>query len=277
MNSITNCAIIDEMNEEELMKNNFVNNIQNSIKEIKEETIQRIEEIYNSIPNGQCVSACANCCMESVETHYIEFLRIYQYLKMRPELRNELYPKVLRFYFYELYQKRSCPFLNNDNLCSIYEVRPLPCRIYGTRNEQDYEKSYQRIKLQCKQDAKLLKKQFQVEISNQVLEYKVPYCTDFIIREADRISEENLQLLNDHLVTMQFPYFLNGYIEIDEIQYSLIGWFMRLWFTEEKMGELRIKILKELQETGKSETFEQLLGSLGSDGYEAMEKVFSTL
>jgi Fe-S-cluster containining protein len=42
---------------------------------------------------------------------------------------------------YEMNSKKArCPYLNKDNSCSIYEVRPLPCRCFPVHPEYENNK-----------------------------------------------------------------------------------------------------------------------------------------
>lgn len=83
---------------------------------------------------------CANCC-KTTGPLYTEkdILRIAKHLKMKPADFESKYlrtdednDKVL--------QQLPCPFLNSDNTCYIYEVRPKACREFP---HTDRQKVYQ--------------------------------------------------------------------------------------------------------------------------------------
>jgi len=79
-----------------------------------------IEDIYKLIPEFLCTPGCHECCQNfgvpsrtRVEDEPIKtFLR-----------SNSMQPGVA--------QGNTCPYLNETG-CSIYPVRPLICRLYGT-------------------------------------------------------------------------------------------------------------------------------------------------
>ena len=94
------------------------------------------EEVFEEI---DCLS-CANCC-KTTGPLYVEkdIERISKHLRMKPAdfeakfLRvDEDNDKVL--------QNLPCFFLNDDNTCSIYDVRPKACREYP---HTDRKKIYQ--------------------------------------------------------------------------------------------------------------------------------------
>ncbi len=98
--------------------------------------VEKHEETFAEI---DCLS-CANCC-KTTGPLYVEkdIERISKHLRMKPAdfetkfLRvDEDQDKVL--------QNLPCFFLNDDNTCSIYDVRPKACREYP---HTDRKKIYQ--------------------------------------------------------------------------------------------------------------------------------------
>lgn len=98
--------------------------------------VEKHEETFREI---DCLG-CANCC-KTTGPLYVEkdIERISKHLRMKPAdfeakfLRvDEDQDKVL--------QKLPCFFLNDDNTCSIYDVRPKACREYP---HTDRKKIYQ--------------------------------------------------------------------------------------------------------------------------------------
>ena len=77
--------------------------------------INQIEEIYSQIPNINCKRKCQEACgpimMSPLEQNRI----------------NEHLGKSIDFL-----SSKQCPLLSIFGNCSIYEIRPLICRIYGT-------------------------------------------------------------------------------------------------------------------------------------------------
>lgn len=79
-----------------------------------------IDDIYNLIPDFMCTKGCRECCQNfGVPSRTrIEDERLKVFLKknaMKPGKANG----------------NTCPHLNESG-CTIYPVRPLICRLYGT-------------------------------------------------------------------------------------------------------------------------------------------------
>ncbi len=49
---------------------------------------ERLNGLYKTIPEGEC-TGCGRCCGESVRTHFVEFLNIYEYMKKHNLIDND--------------------------------------------------------------------------------------------------------------------------------------------------------------------------------------------
>jgi len=80
---------------------------------------QLVTEIRSSHPGKiVCKPGCNSCCVSNITVWRIEYDRIRQFIESKnpePGQRSE----------------SECPFLNDDELCSIYPVRPVVCRLWG--------------------------------------------------------------------------------------------------------------------------------------------------
>lgn len=94
------------------------------------------EEVFNK---ADCL-ACANCCKTTpaiVERSDVK--RIAKYLGISPK-------GFIRKYLLEdlngelVIQRVPCTFLNEDNTCEIYEVRPKACREYPHTNQNAFNR-----------------------------------------------------------------------------------------------------------------------------------------
>jgi uncharacterized protein len=90
---------------------------------------------------------CANCC-KTTSPIFInkDIERIADHLKMKPKDFIAKYLKVDDDNDYVLIQA-PCPFLEADNYCSIYDVRPRACKDYPHTNRKNF---YQIINLTFK-------------------------------------------------------------------------------------------------------------------------------
>ncbi|MGC9343554.1 MAG: YkgJ family cysteine cluster protein [Bacteroidales bacterium] len=73
---------------------------------------------------------CANCC-KTISPFLIDrdIQRISKYLKIKPSEFVSEYLDLDNEGDY-VFKKSPCPFLMDDNYCSIYDVRPRACREY---------------------------------------------------------------------------------------------------------------------------------------------------
>lgn len=83
-----------------------------------------INDVYELIPDFACTDRCYECCRNfGVPSRTrVEDKRIKEFLQERSMSQGEA-------------QGNTCPYLDEDlkaGGCSIYPVRPLICRLYGT-------------------------------------------------------------------------------------------------------------------------------------------------
>lgn len=84
------------------------------------------EEVFSKV---DCLQ-CANCCKTTSPIFRdVDIDRISKHLGVRPSLFTEKYLHIDEDHDWVLNQA-PCPFLGEDNYCSIYDVRPKACREY---------------------------------------------------------------------------------------------------------------------------------------------------
>lgn len=93
-------------------------------------------EVFNEI---DCIK-CANCC-KTLGPLFTEadIQRISKHFRMKLSAFEEMYLKVDEDGD-KIFKSMPCPFLGEDNLCSIYDVRPKACREFP---HTDRKKIYQ--------------------------------------------------------------------------------------------------------------------------------------
>lgn len=78
---------------------------------------------------------CAACCKNySPRFKTPDIKRISKYLRMKESVFIETYLRIDEDGDYVL-QSKPCPFLGEDNMCSIYEERPSDCRRFPYTDE----------------------------------------------------------------------------------------------------------------------------------------------
>ena len=87
-----------------------------------------MQELHDAEFNRTSCLECANCCKTTGPLFTDKDIeRIAKFLKLKPIQFIEHYLKVDEDRDYVL-QSLPCSFLDADNYCSIYEVRPKACR-----------------------------------------------------------------------------------------------------------------------------------------------------
>jgi uncharacterized protein len=101
------------------------------------------QEVFEEI---NCLD-CANCCRflgPRITYHDIE--RIAIFLRKKPSVLLETYFKIDEDKDI-IFKQMPCPFLLEDNFCSIYEARPKACREYP---HTDHKKTVQILDITLK-------------------------------------------------------------------------------------------------------------------------------
>lgn len=98
-------------------------------------TMQELHE--NTFKNIDCLR-CANCCKTTGPLFTDkDILRIAKYLRVKPQQFIETYLYIDEDNDYVLKQL-PCPFLEQDNYCSIYDVRPKACSEFPHTNRKKF-------------------------------------------------------------------------------------------------------------------------------------------
>ncbi|MBK8518513.1 MAG: YkgJ family cysteine cluster protein [Saprospiraceae bacterium] len=125
-------AVIDKKSNELFLK---------QISTQKEENIlPLISDIHHRVFSETDCLTCANCCKTTPPLVIQEdVFRISRYLGI--SAKNFIKTFVIVDFNGEMILKNvPCTFLNNQNACTIYEVRPEACRRYPHTNEKGYAK-----------------------------------------------------------------------------------------------------------------------------------------
>ncbi|CCF02115.1 YkgJ family cysteine cluster protein [Streptococcus macedonicus] len=98
------------------------------------------QEIHTEVFNEIDCTKCANCC-KSLGPLFTEadITRISKVFRMKLSVFEETYLRVDEDGD-KVFQSMPCPFLGDDNLCTIYDVRPKACREFP---HTDRKKIYQ--------------------------------------------------------------------------------------------------------------------------------------
>ena len=97
-----------------------------------------ISELHDEVFEAIDCLACANCCKTTSPIFRdIDIERIARHLRIRPAKLVEDYLHLDGDGDYVL-NSSPCTFLDAENYCSIYEVRPKACREYPHTDRKDF-------------------------------------------------------------------------------------------------------------------------------------------
>ncbi len=99
-----------------------------------------VQKIHQEVFEEIDCTECANCCQRLGPLFTeADISRIAKYFRMKLSVFEELYLRVDEDKD-KVFRSMPCPFLGEDNLCSIYDVRPKACREFP---HTDRKKIYQ--------------------------------------------------------------------------------------------------------------------------------------
>ncbi|MDR0880105.1 MAG: YkgJ family cysteine cluster protein [Clostridioides sp.] len=203
----------------------------------------KLNSIYEEVPSGRC-SGCGKCCMESVGISMTEFLNIYKRLEESEKIRREVTPKIIDYYFLEFVKKNSCPFKRDDNTCSIYEVRPLNCRIYGNWKKIDYEANLKNILKRNEKFELELFDECKIMVNKEVSDFKIEYCNDFV-PGAGYMSKEDRLALSDKVITLDSRILNSGTIDIEFKDRGIVEYFIESMIDIDMAFRIKTRVTKD--------------------------------
>lgn len=99
-----------------------------------------VQEVHTEVFREIDCTKCANCCkiLGPLFTE-ADISRIAKHFRMRLPVFEDMYLRVDEDND-KVFKSMPCPFLGEDNLCSIYDIRPKACREFS---HTDRKKIYQ--------------------------------------------------------------------------------------------------------------------------------------
>ncbi|BAQ24698.1 YkgJ family cysteine cluster protein [Streptococcus troglodytae] len=99
-----------------------------------------VQEVHTEVFKEIDCTKCANCC-KTLGPLFTEadISRIAKHFRMRLPIFEDMYLRVDEDND-KVFKSMPCPFLGEDNLCSIYDIRPKACREFP---HTDRKKIYQ--------------------------------------------------------------------------------------------------------------------------------------
>jgi Fe-S-cluster containining protein len=101
-----------------------------------------VHRLHAEISDRMDCLSCANCCRTLGPAIYDKDIeRISKALRIKPSEVVSAYLKIDEDGDY-VFKNMPCPFLMDDNYCSIYESRPKACREYPHTDRKNFEQIY---------------------------------------------------------------------------------------------------------------------------------------
>ncbi|MFB3881485.1 MAG: YkgJ family cysteine cluster protein [Armatimonadota bacterium] len=134
-----------------------------------------LRRIYAGFPRTTCEN-CARCCFESPGLFYIEHLALLDALSAAPAPRREgLIRRAFRELFFSWIEPdRTCIFLESQR-CTIYDRRPLACRLFGLVPAPDRDAAEAQARLAAREEARRLSR-FGIRVPEAVIRRSLASC-----------------------------------------------------------------------------------------------------
>jgi Fe-S-cluster containining protein len=175
-----------------------------------------LRSVYDSLPETRC-DGCARCCFESPGVFYLEHLRLLDLLAAMPAVRRrDLLQRALRELLFSWVEPdRGCIFLEASR-CTIYEGRPLACRLFGLSSPTDPEVMQREHRLAAEEEADRLS-WLGVEVPEATLTRVVVSCDRVRARrgrlrrvDPDEVAEQvaalDARLLPEEVVRQEYSF-----------------------------------------------------------------------
>ena len=111
------------------------------IKKLKKLKPKQLDEIFHNLHEEEfetfdCLE-CANCCKSlGPRLTNVDIERLSEHLKIKTSLFFDKYIRVDEDNDF-VFKSMPCPFLLDDNYCSVYKSRPKACREYPHTNQKN--------------------------------------------------------------------------------------------------------------------------------------------
>ena len=228
-----------------------------------------LQNIYRRVPETTC-NCCGKCCSENPGGSFVEFLNYFNTFKIKED-KKIIVENVIRNNLTSLVQQNDCLFLKNDK-CSIYNERPLSCRIFGLESEYNFEKNYIGISNGNKNLEYLFKKKYGIDIiSNTKLEYckNVKQIKKRIFNDTD-VNNLLLDLVKTEARFHKRGFPLNKSFDSYEAYISyLVVTELNMEFME--WGDLRVLVYKQIKESGISVDLEKFIEKIKKYDFEFLK------
>ncbi len=205
---------------------------------------EALSKLYKKVPSGVC-KGCTDCCSESVNISYVELMQILDYMNEKRLLDEpQLTYRLLSFYLLAYVKPQKCPFLEAGQ-CMIYEVRPLPCRIFGNRTREAYADNYEAVLNQNKQIALYYYKEKDLMMPRKVWNREIGYCEDY--QRTETLNTDEVADLYNDLIQIDGQFYFETDEGFDPLNRDLVHELVQ-FLMEDDFDYLDMSILAQMRE-----------------------------
>lgn len=225
----------------------------------KQELFRRLDSLYQTIRSGQC-AGCTQCCAESVNAFYVEFLGIWNRMHQDPALKARLMPRIVRHYMLEMVVREACPFLDAAGRCEVYDQRPLVCRQFGHWGRKDFNRNIEAVLKSNREAAAYYHQTYGLELPEAVVNKTLHYCEEFAVERKTGPMKRGEQA--DAVFMLDVPFLEQGLLDEDLLGTPLVTWFIYTLYSPAEAGSLRLQVMAEYLKDGSSSTLDALISEI---------------
>lgn len=227
-----------------------------------------LKNLYKRLPETTC-NCCGGCCVENPAGSFVEFLNFLNYLKNKVD-KKIIVENAIRNNLTSLVESNNCIFLQS-NKCSIYDVRPLNCRVFGLESEERYEKNYVKVKDENQKIKYVFKNEYDIDIIDNP---KLQYCKNVKIINKKLFNDRDIDTLFWDLAKVEARFHKKGFpLNFDSYE----TYITHLVETELKMnfkewGDLRVLVYKQIRARSTSIALEKFIKKINNCDFEFLKQ-----
>jgi Fe-S-cluster containining protein len=238
----------------------FTINVIEQLLKTSDQQLKKLEETYRDIPATRCKRK-AHCCSMLPEMSLIEaLLVIRQIMEMGPDIRINIFRKIVSYFFLNPVEIIKCPFLKNTD-CLIYQKRFFGCRAYGLWS-RDYYENLTEKSLKAKIHLRNVWNKLGISLPQEIVDFQLHYCSNVELVNDTVINDSILLNIFNNIETMS-GHFSEWHRLFREMYfYDLSFLFASLIFGINEAVSLKFTIVGDIVKKGKRERLNEIIDKL---------------
>lgn len=226
--------------------------IEKLLVELEEKKIKRrLDYVYGQLPGMPNCDRCNKCCFVSAEVYLVEYLNILSHIRTLPKKQqSQLLRGIVSHELLNLTTtEHNCPFLEADQ-CSIYEYRPIACRIFGFYPENEYKASKSDSLKKNRELAGEFKDVYGMELPKDVVDHDVDQCGYNVDDNGNRVFVSQIERSKLKKLLVEIEDELVGERISDRKGHSaaFTNWYMRSHLDDQQLSNIRVGAIRAYQD-----------------------------